>query len=139
MATNSSALAPLLKRREALVKELGVINERLLKTALDAVAATPLAMPAAVGRAVAKGAGAAKSKRRSWFERGEALTLSKKLLTKPMAQADLVRALSAAKGYTKGLTAADQKRFQSAAYQAIANGIAGKKLVQAKDGKVSAR
>ena len=139
MAAIPSRITPLLRRREALVRELSVVNEQLLRTALDAVATTPHELPAVLARNGAKPLAGLKSRRRSWFERGEALILSKKLLTKPMAQADLVRALSAAKGYTKSLSAADQKRFQSAAYQAIANGIAGKKLVQAKDGKVSAR
>ncbi|HUN92915.1 MAG TPA: hypothetical protein VMU33_12720 [Burkholderiaceae bacterium] len=138
MAINSANIAPLIRKREALLKELGVINEQLLRTALDTVHASVGALPAGLGKGV-KGDGAPKGKRRSWFERGEALALSKKILTKPMTQADLVRALASAKGYTKGLAATDQKRFQSAAYQAIANGIGARKLVQLKDGKVSAR
>jgi hypothetical protein len=138
MANLSGNIAPLVRRREALLKELNALNETLLRTALDTVSSTVGALPPGVVKA-AKGGIAAKGRRRSWFERGEALTLSKKLLTKPMAQADLVRALASAKGYNKGLSSADQKRFQSAAYQAIANGIAAKKLIQSKDGKVSAR
>jgi hypothetical protein len=137
MATSAN-ITPLVRKREALLKELTAVNEQLLRTALDSVHASAAAMPAGLGRA-AKAAGGTGGKRRSWFERGEALALSKKLLTKPMAQADLVRALASAKGYNKGLSSADQKRFQSAAYQAIANGIAAKKLVANRDGKVSAR
>ena len=90
-------------------------------------------------RAPAARGGTGKGGRRKWFERGEMLTLTKKLLVKPMAQADLVRALSNAKGYDKSLAAEDRTRFQSACYQAIAAAIEAKRILRDRQGKIALR
>jgi len=133
-ASASSKISGLLRERDGILKQLAKVNEALVRAALSEVKSSPVELPSL------RGAGkAAKSKRRSWFERGEALTLVKKLATKPTTQADLVRALGHSKGYAKSLSGADLKRFQSAAYQAIANAIARKQLVQSKDGTVTAK
>ena len=135
MTTASNALSELFARHEHLVSELIAVNTRLRATAERGAAGAP-------GKGSASSNSVrlpAKSKRRKWFERGEALVMLKKLATKPMAQADLVRALTVAKRYDKKLSSAEQKKFHSAAYQAIANAVTGKKLVAAKDGTVRAR
>jgi hypothetical protein len=135
MPPHASSLESLFSRQSELVRELHTVTAKLQK--LSHLVVSKKGASAAANGSAAKRNGV--SKRRSWFERGEAVGLLKKLAKKPMHQADLVRALSSAKGYDKGLSAADAKRFQSAAYQAIANAVAGKKLIAIKDGTVRAR
>lgn len=138
----SNSIAKLLQRREALVKELNELNTQIIRLTLDSGADAALGVLLQAG---ARGAGkgvvtaARGGARRKWFERGEMLRLSKKLLTQPMSQADLVRGLSSAKGYDKGLPASEKARFKSAAYQAIAAALNGKQLFRNKLGQVSAR
>jgi hypothetical protein len=121
----SSDVAVLFEKQARLFQELQSVTQELAN------------LVAGAGRA--KGSGprsATTSKRKSWFKRGEAVMLFKKHATKPLAQADLVRAVLAAKGYDKGLSAADRKRVTSATYQAIANAVVGKALVVGRDGMV---
>jgi hypothetical protein len=129
MKTHAPKIAGLFARQEGLLKQLIMLNGQLYRAVANGGASSSAEQRASRG---------AKA-RRSWFVRGEAPKLMKRLAKKPMAQADLVRALSAAKGYDKGLSSGDKKRFQSAAYQAIANAVAGKKLVLGRDGSVRAR
>jgi hypothetical protein len=134
----SNQILALLQNREELLKQLNEINTQIIRLTLDHGADTALSI-AQRGRG-ARGAGAASKggARRKWFERGEMLKLAKKLLAQPMAQADLVRALSSAKGYDKGLPASEKARFKSAAYQAIAAALNGKQLFRNKQGQVAA-
>ena len=129
-----STLIDIVAERDRVLRDLEAVNRVLAKATVAKVAENgSKARPAKASNGHRVGA-----KRRSWFEGGEAATLLRKLATKPMAQADLMRAVAAAKGYNKGLSAADSKRVQSAVYQAIANAVAGKKLIAGKDGTVRA-
>jgi hypothetical protein len=138
----SNAILSLLNKREELIKQLNEINTQIIRITLDHTADATAALVSGVSRAGARSVsanGAAKGgTRRKWFERGEMLKLAKKLLNRPMAQAELVRALSSAKGYDKGLPAAEKARFKSAAYQAIAAALNGKQLFRNKLGQVAA-
>jgi hypothetical protein len=137
---SSKTILSLLQQREDLLKHLGEINAQIIRLTLDhgdAVAALPAGTAARAGRT---GALAAKGgARRKWFERGEMVKLTKKVLTQPMSQADLVRALAGAKGYDKGLPTSEKTRFKSAAYQAIAAALNAKQLFRNKQGQVSTR
>jgi len=126
----SDALLTMIHQHARLLKELEVVNRALIQDS-HKLARVSRNGAAKVGTALPRG-----SKRRSWYERGEAIELMKKLATKPIAQADLVRAMAAKKPKYKTLSTADQKRFQSATYQAIANAIGAKKLFAGKDGLV---
>ncbi|HUN94353.1 MAG TPA: hypothetical protein VMU33_20040 [Burkholderiaceae bacterium] len=128
----STQMVALFEKQARLVRELKSLNERI-------AAASAKAAKQAGAKPAKSGKPAKTAKRKSWFARGEALVLLKKLATKPSTQADLVRAVLAAKGYDKGLASADLKRVQSATFQAIANAIAGKQLAVGKDGRVSAK
>jgi hypothetical protein len=133
----SNHILALLQNREELLKQLNEVNTQIIRLTLDHGADTALAV-AQRGRGARGAATPAKAgARRKWFERGEMLKLAKKLLNQPMAQADLVRALSSAKGYDKGLPASEKARFKSAAYQAIAAALNGKQLFRNKLGQVA--
>jgi len=136
---SSHPILTLLQQREELLKHLGQINAQIIQLTLDTGAATaaPEALVARAGRARANGAKA--ESRRKWFERGEMVKLTRKVLTQPMSQADLVRALAAAKGYDKGLPTSEKARFKSAAYQAIAAALNAKQLLRNKQGQVAIR
>jgi hypothetical protein len=134
----SNHILALLQSREELLKQLNEINTQIIRLTLDNGPDAALDLAQRSGRGARGASAAAKGgARRKWFERGEMLKLAKKLLTQPMAQADLVRALSSAKGYDKGLPAAEKARFKSAAYQAIAAALNGKQLMRNKLGQVS--
>ena len=136
----SNQILALLQTRESLLKQLNEVNTQIIRLTLDSGSDAAIGVLQRSGRS-GRGAGAsAASKggaRRKWFERGEMLKLDRKILTQPMAQADLVRALCSAKGYDKGLPAAEKARFKSAAYQAIAAALTGKQLVRNKLGQVA--
>jgi hypothetical protein len=136
---SSHPILALLQERDALLKNLGRINAQIIQLTLDTgvANAVPDVLAARAGRARASGAKA--PTRRKWFERGEMVKLTRKLLTQPMTQADLVRALAAVKGYDKGLPTSEKARFKSAAYQAIAAALNAKQLLRNKQGQVSMR
>ena len=137
----SNQILALLQTRESLLKQLNEVNTQIIRLTLDNGPDAAIGALQRTGRGARGAVASAASKggaRRKWFERGEMLKLAKKLLTQPMAQADLVRALCSAKGYDKGLPASEKARFKSAAYQAIAAAINGKQLVRNKLGQVSA-
>jgi hypothetical protein len=137
----SKQILALLQSREELLKQLNEVNTQIIRLTLDHGADTAIGIAQRGGRGGARGSNASAAAkggaRRKWFERGEMLKLAKKLLNQPMAQADLVRALSSAKGYDKGLPASEKARFKSAAYQAIAAALNGKQLVRNKLGQVA--
>lgn len=127
-------------RRGVLAKELAKIDARL---SAISHAMAPGDEPKVAGRRgaagrrgkrVAQGGG----ERRSWFEREEAPRLLKQAAKSPMMQADLVRAVAKAKGYTNKLADDEMKRFQSAAYMAISKALKDKVLRRAAGGKVVA-
>jgi hypothetical protein len=133
---STKTILSLLQRRDGLLKDLGTINAQIIQLTLEQGA--PAALPAGANGHGAR-AGAKAESRRKWFERGEMIKLTKKVLTQPMSQADLVRALASAKGYDKGLPASEKARFKSAAYQAIAAALSAKQLFRNKQGQVSTR
>jgi hypothetical protein len=137
----SNPILSLLQSREELIKQLNEVNTQIIRLTLDHGADATIDLVARAGRngsrALGSNGAAKGGLRRKWFERGEMLKLAKKLLNQPMAQADLVRALSSAKGYDKGLPAAEKARFKSAAYQAIAAALNGKQLFRNKQGQVA--
>ena len=136
----SNHILALLHSREELIRQLNEVNTQIIRITLDSGPDAAIGLAQRGGRGARGTAASAASKggaRRKWFERGEMLKLAKKLLTQPMAQADLVRALSSAKGYDKGLPASEKARFKSAAYQAIAAALNGKQLVRNKLGQVA--
>ena len=142
MPSDSHGYGALFERHDILVRELLDVNRRLHSYALEAKPESAVTNgksgnghPARYG----KTANGAARKRHAWFERGEALKLMQLIAKKPMHQADLVRAIAAKKTATAKLSPVDAKRFQSATFQAIANAVAGRKLVAAKDGTVRAR
>jgi len=139
MAHESPDFAKLFARRDILVRELLDVDKRLHLAAVKAGTEARSAKGKKGNGHASKNGNGATGKRRAWFERGEALKLMQSIATKPMHQADLVRAIAEKKTATKGLSAADAKKFQSATFQAIANAVAGKKLIAAKDGTVRAR
>jgi len=137
----SDQILALLRRREELLKNLSEINAQIIHFTLDHGGDSAIAIPAHVARVGGRADGSAQKggARRKWFERGEMIKLSRKLLAQPMTQADLVRGLASAKGYDKGLPSSEKARFKSAAYQAIAAALNGKQLFRNKLGLVSAR
>jgi len=134
----SQHILTLLQRREELLKDLNEVNAQIIRMTLDLGNAASLAVTATEAARTKRGA-AAETSRRRWFERGEMVELARKILTEPMSQADLVRQLSTAKGYDKGLPASEKARFKSAAYQAIAAALNAKQLVRNKQGQVALR
>jgi len=136
---STKKIIALLTRREALLKELGALNAQIVRLAVETGESSIAAASAAVPGRGRSARGAAASSRRKWFERGEMLRLTRKLITEPMAQADIVRALAAAKGYDKSLSDEDRARFSSAAYQAIAAAINARQLTRNRAGQVAVR
>jgi hypothetical protein len=158
MASLSEQIAALEQQRIALQRQLEEVSTRLsrIKVAFEPGAAGAVSAPAksagpkkklgrpakakAAAPAVKATAPAAKAKgRRQWFGTGEAIAIASKVLKKPMTQADLVRAFADAKGYSRQLSKAEMKKFQGAAYTAIAQGVKDRKLVKAANGMVSLR
>jgi len=128
---SSQKILSLLQERDGLLQQLNEINAQIIRATLEPGQSASNFATAKSGKP-AKGA-----KRRKWFERGEMIALSRKLLTKPMSQADLVRGLLGAKGYEKSLSAPEKARCKSAAYQAIAAALSAKQMVRNKSGQVA--
>ena len=118
----SNQILSLVRRREELLKDLSEVNAQIIRITLDQSSDLHIPHGAVNGRGARRAEPAVRKggTRRKWFERGEMIKIAKKLLTKPMTQADLVRGLASAKGYDKGLPSSEKARFKSAAYQAIA-------------------
>jgi len=135
----SHQILSLLQKRENLLKDLSEVNAQIIRFTLDHGGQPSISIPAARAAVRADGSGRRSGARRKWFERGEMIKLSRKLLAQPMSQAELVRGLASAKGYDKGLPASEKSRFKSAAYQAIAAALHGKQLFRNRTGQVSTR
>jgi len=140
-----SAVSQLETRRKALELELAGINSRL-KAIHQALGASVRSETDGVSRAATGAqAPAARSARRKgrklrqWFASGEAVGLMKKIVRSPMTASDIVKALARAKGYDKGLSAEQHKRFQGTAYMAVSNAVKAGKASRTKDGLVRLR
>lgn len=117
-------------RRAALVKELHALDTKLqaVTKAIQAADGPVARTPKARGRAKP-------AQRRSWFARDEAARLLRKVAKTPKFPAEVVRALQREKGLDK-LSADDAKRFQGAAYMAIAQALKTRTLKRAPQGRV---
>lgn len=129
-------------RRAALAGELADIDAKLRAVAqavrqADTRAPEPEFTKAPLPRALSSER-RSKRVRRSWFARDEALGLLRKVAKSPMAPADVVREVGKIKGYSGKLSADDEKRFQGAAYMAIAQALKTKALRRAPKGQVVA-
>ena len=77
-----------------------------------------------------------RAQRRSWFERGEAVKLIRRIARRPMRPAQVVSAAMDAKGYSASLSGDDKKRAQSALYQAVIAAVKAGALTRRADGAV---
>ena len=82
--------------------------------------------------------GATKKGRKAnrWFVAGEAASLMKRYVRKPMTTPEIVKVLAHAKGFDNGLSGVQAKRFQATAYMAVANAIKGGMARKLKDGRI---
>jgi hypothetical protein len=127
-------------RRAVLAGELAAIDARLQAIA-HAVQGEARAATAAVAQPrAARGASDRRSKRarRSWFALDEAVGLLRKVAKSPKAPAVIVNELGRLKGYNGRLSPEDERRFQGAAYMAIAQALKNKALRRNPKGQVVA-
>ncbi len=75
-------------------------------------------------------------KRQSWFDRGEAVKLIRRVARRSMRPAEVVHAVMDAKGYAGTLSGKDKKRAQSAIHQAVISAVKAGALSRDKDGAV---
>jgi hypothetical protein len=77
-----------------------------------------------------------KGQRQSWFDRGEAVKLIRRVARRSMRPAEVVHAVMDAKGYAGTLSGDDKKRAQSAIHQAVISAVKAGALSRDKDGAV---
>lgn len=138
MSRLSDAVRQLEARRAALEQELAKVNLRLraVTAALGAgEAAAVVKTPAATTKPAH--APVKQAAVRRWFDKGEALVLMRKLITKPMRPVEVIRSLAVAKGYAGKLSKSEQARFNWAAISAMKAAVQSKQLIKHKDGKLS--
>jgi hypothetical protein len=139
-------VATLEARRSELLRQLAAVDVRLnaISKAVGAAAAkAPAAAKVAAKAPAAKKAVAKKGRpggkgtvKRAWFEKQELPKLLRQVARSPKTSADLVRELAKAKGYDRSLSADDLRRFQGAAFMAVAQAIKTKMLKRLADGTV---
>jgi hypothetical protein len=120
---------------------LAAIDARLHAIAQAVQGGTrPPAIAEVVQQRSARGASDRRSKRarRSWFARDEAVGLLRKVAKSPKAPAAIVTELGKLKGYSGRLSPEDERRFQGAAYMAIAQALKNKALRRGPKGQVVA-
>jgi len=88
--------------------------------------------------AVSRGSGRTKASKRSWFEKNEIAKLLRRAAKAPTPVANVVRDLAKMKGYSRSLSDDDLRRFQGAAFMAVAQGVKSKVLRKRADGTVVA-
>jgi hypothetical protein len=130
MTSVAKTVRALEMRRAGLMKELVALDARLHAIARAAHAQGMEPTPARQRAKSAK-----RLQRRSWFAREEAARLLRKVAKTPKFPAEIVRALQREKDLDK-LSADDAKRFQGAAYMAIAQALKTKTLKRAPEGRV---
>lgn len=116
LATSVSALQA---RTEQIEMRLSRVDSALRALA-SALTGTPVE---ARGKKAAKASRRVARKTHQWFAQGEARTLMKKLIKKPSAPSQIVKALARAKGYDTTLAAEQLKRFHATAYMAVSNAV----------------
>ena len=93
-------------------------------------------MKAAPGPSAEKARGAKAGGPRKWFEKGEALTLFRGILKRPMRTRDLMTRVVAAKRKAQ-LPKEDLERFKWAVHSALKEGIASNSIVRQDDGMIA--
>jgi len=128
----SRELATVEARLEAISKAL--VGQRAKKgnsTHAEAMGSDHRPSRARVNRAKA-------TTKRVWFEKNEIGKLLRKAARTPTPVADVVRDLAKMKGYVGSLSTDDMRRFQGAAFMAVAQGGKSKVLRRRADGTVVA-
>ena len=148
MSTESNLLNDLFAQQRELnaaqtriSQELIEVNQKiqyLLAVHANRVAnvGTPVAIPAPrsnikVSNGLRKG-----STRHSWFERGEAVKLIRRVARRSMRPGEVVHAVMDVKGYAGTLTAQDKKRAEAAIHQAVISAVKSGALSRDKAGAV---
>ncbi len=137
MRSLSKTVATLEARRTALNRELAQIEARLqvISKALAGEAESASTGKSGGRRGKPEAARAAK---RAWFEKNEISKLLRRAAKQPTAVANVVRDLAKMKGYDASLSPDELKRFQGAAFMAVAHGVKSKILKRRADGTVVA-
>ena len=146
MRSLSETVATLEARKSHLSRELATIEARLqaISKALEgqmAMRANAAATSNGAGVRTNSAARVRRSKsvsKRVWFEKNEIGKLLRKAARAPTPVADVVRDLAKMKGYVGSLSADDMRRFQGAAFMAVAQGVKSKVLKRRADGTVVA-
>jgi hypothetical protein len=146
MRSLSETVATLEARKSNLSRELATIEARLqaISKALEgqmAMRANAAATSNGAGVRTNSAARVRRSKsvsKRVWFEKNEIGKLLRKAARAPTPVADVVRDLAKMKGYIGSLSADDMRRFQGAAFMAVAQGVKSKVLKRRADGTVVA-
>jgi hypothetical protein len=74
--------------------------------------------------------------RRSWFDRGEAVKLIRRVARRSMRPAQVVHAVMDAKGYATSLTGDEKKRAEAALHQAVILAVKAGALTRDQEGAV---
>lgn len=143
MRSLSETVATLEGRRSTLLRELSAVEARLeaISKAVAGQASVHGSAPKADGARSARRAGTVRSAstaKRAWFEKNEIGRLLRKAAKEPTSVADIVRDLAKMKGYVDSLSADEMRRFQGAAFMAVAQGVKTKLLRRRADGTVVA-
>jgi hypothetical protein len=147
MRSLSETVATLEARKSQLMHELATIETRLqaISKALAGQSAMRNGAGAPESRPRVKNAGVGRGQRnkstaskRVWFEKNEIGKLLRRAAKTPTPVADVVRDLAKMKGYVDTLSADEMRRFQGAAFMAVAQGVKSKVLKRRADGMVVA-
>lgn len=135
MQSLSKTVATLEARRAALNRELAQIEARLevISKALAGEADAALKGGARRGKSEV-----VRASKRAWFAKNEIGKLLRKAAKQPTSVANVVRDLAKMKGYDTSLSPDELKRFQGAAFMAVAHGVKSKVLKRRADGTVVA-
>lgn len=135
MQSLSKTVATLEARRAALNRELAQIEARLevISKALAGEADAALKGGGRRGKSEA-----VRASKRAWFAKNEIGKLLRKAARQPTSVANVVRDLAKMKGYDTSLGPDELKRFQGAAFMAVAHGVKSKVLKRRADGTVVA-
>ena len=146
MRSLSETVATLEARKSNLSRELATVEARLQaiskalagQLAMRANAAPPRSNGPAIRAPSARARRGKATTKRVWFEKNEIGKLLRKAAKTPTPVADVVRDLAKMKGYAGTLSADDMRRFQGAAFMAVAQGVKSKVLKRRADGTVVA-
>jgi chromosome segregation ATPase len=146
MRSLSETVATLEARKSNLSRELATVEARL--EAISKALEGQRAKKGNSTHAEAKGSNDRPSRarvsrakattKRVWFEKNEIGKLLRKAARTPTPVADVVRELAKMKGYVGSLSTDDMRRFQGAAFMAVAQGVKSKVLRRRADGTVVA-